>query len=193
MDERRYDRLKKALEKGTVSLGFYDRALLRPGSPAFRWGDILIPSGLMVLALILDFALAPLSVALLACGAVVAMILLGFIKWIRHRARKRAWKIALSGLENWERLWASGGVSIWLARRIGIGCDSPNGNWQEFVRYQVDKARPSTGASPTPSDFRNAITTNEAINTGSSDLRSSSSAAKEKAQAEKEARKRRSG
>tara|TARA_B100001540_G_C15699182_1_gene593009 strand:- start:96 stop:674 length:579 start_codon:yes stop_codon:yes gene_type:complete len=166
MDDKRYQRLKKALEKGTISIGFYDRALLRPGSPAFSWPDILIPSTLMFLALILDFAFAPLIVALLSLGAAVAIILLGFLRWVRRRARKRAWKLALSNLENWESLWATGGVSIWLARRIGIGCDSPDGDWKEFIRQQVDKANPSMGASPSPSDFRRALETNEALNAG---------------------------
>tara|TARA_B100000700_G_scaffold298552_1_gene364539 strand:- start:867 stop:1445 length:579 start_codon:yes stop_codon:yes gene_type:complete len=164
MNERRYERLRKALEKGTISIGFYDRALLRPDSPAFSWPDILIPGVLMLIALILDFAFAPLSVALLSLGAAIAIVMLGYVRWIKRRVRKRAWKLALSGVDNWNALWESGGVSIWLARRIGIGCDSPDGDWSEFVRHQVDRARPSTGAAPTPSDFRQALSVNRSIN-----------------------------
>ena len=164
MDDRRYQRLKKALEKGTISIGFYDKVLLKPGSPVFSWPDIVVPSGLILLALILNFAFTPIIIALLSLGAAVAIILWGYIRWIRRRARKRAWKLALSSLDNWEKLWATGGVSIWLARRIGIGCDSPDGDWKEFVRYQIERGNPSMGASPSPADFRRALETNQTLN-----------------------------
>ena len=164
MDERRYERLRKELESGTVAIGFNDRALLRPGSPAFSWPDILIPSGLIGIFVILDFAYAPPTVAILGLGAAIAIFMVGVWRWVKRRARRRAWALALSGLSNWQALWECGAVSIWMARRSGVGCDSPDGNWQEFVRYQVDKARPSTGAAPAPSDFRKALAANEARN-----------------------------
>ncbi|HUB97659.1 MAG TPA: hypothetical protein VL993_17175 [Stellaceae bacterium] len=55
------------------------------------------------------------------------------ISYVRRRIRRRIDERALQSLDDWQRLWRFGGISL-VPTGGGEPCPAPKGNWMAFVR-----------------------------------------------------------
>lgn len=60
-------------------------------------------------------------------------------RWIMNKVRRRTVITAFGSGEGWDALWRVGGLSIRLDEDPSVVCDSPDGDWQAFVRQHFGK------------------------------------------------------
>jgi hypothetical protein len=65
-------------------------------------------------------------------------------RWIMTKVRRRAVITAFGSAEGWDALWRVGGLSIRLDDDPNVVCDSPDGDWQAFIRQHFgESAQPA--------------------------------------------------
>jgi hypothetical protein len=124
-----FERLGRLIVDNQVQLAVDMRRMNAPGSPVFNRGENIVPG----------FAAIALSLVTMATlGPGPGFVVLGgyFILWylvllprMRLRVHDRTMALALSGPQNFQRLWEMGALQLVSG---GATCTSPGGDWTRF-------------------------------------------------------------
>ncbi|HUK59740.1 MAG TPA: hypothetical protein VLV50_10960 [Stellaceae bacterium] len=124
--------LAERMRTGDVTLRYDFKRLRHMDSPvaveaeATRWAYATIAA--LLAALWFGGWLVGLGVAL----AVAILYYAVGTRMIERNIRRRIDEHSLGGLDDWQKLWRFGGVT--LVARDGTTCAAPDGNWMAFVR-----------------------------------------------------------
>ena len=132
-DQALFERIWYAARDGRVEIGTDLKRLNRPGSPVFSHAEVLLPWLALICLTIGAWQIGGWMIGLAV--AVSMLILLGttinFL--VLTRVRKRAIAYALSGLDGFAELWASGALTLRLKDDEASEISGPDDDWRSFA------------------------------------------------------------
>jgi hypothetical protein len=126
--------IKRGADAGEVEIACHIGFVKSRSAPIYSWADSNIPALFLIILVALNFLLAGLVLGVLSLACCAVFFFTYVRRWIKRRMRKRARVLVLASADNWVLLWNQGGLSIRLSHDPEVYCDSPDGNWVDFVR-----------------------------------------------------------
>lgn len=124
--------LYQAYVTGRLHLGMKG-ALNGRHSPVHNIWENLIPYGLILLMIGNYTYTMGMKGLVLTISIGIPVGLFVVPRWIMVKVRKRTVNYAFADAASWDALWRIGGLSMRVADKPEVICDSPDGNWQAFA------------------------------------------------------------
>ena len=132
-DELTFAALTKALDEKKLQLYLLSSQINRPGSPVYNPWEVLLPILVPVLlGLMMILVIGPILGLILMIGLILISNQI-IKKKVEHKLLSRTQAFMVSSLENFEKVWAFGGVVLVNPENKNVGCVAPEGEWREFV------------------------------------------------------------
>jgi len=124
--------LRRHVAAGEIELRYDFKRLRHGDSPVAVEAESTRWAYGMVAVLLLGLWFVGWWFALAAAGIGSVLYYMIGIPRIERNIRRRIEERSLGGLDEWQRLWRFGGIT--LAARDGRTCEAPQGNWMALIR-----------------------------------------------------------
>lgn len=129
-----------AVRNGLVFVGVNMRIMARPGAPAFRRYETMIPSFVGAAGVIGAVAIGGFVLGIVMLTVSLAAWFLVLWPRVRDRVYDRTLTAILSDQGAFEQAWRMGAIN--LSHRTGGECRSPDGHWPSWIAGLPDEAPP---------------------------------------------------
>lgn len=136
-DQALYDRIWLAQRDGKVEIGTDLRALNKPGSPAYKRSENLLPWVAFGALTLVGYQMAGWIGAVAVATGMAVLMMTTFSFLVLSRVRNRAKDYALSGRMGFEQLWDGGGLTLRMTGDAASEITGPDDDWRTFARQRL--------------------------------------------------------